>query len=138
MEASSLQSILATLAQFGQPGASDNSQTTGLASPEPQRPVGASVAQSNGSALPSPGEHRNAAASLNGHQLQDPRLRSQTQSGTASPRPMIDPARITQWQEGLRCVTKIAAQNAHFASCIKRVSWPLSTLFRLIDTPFHR
>jgi hypothetical protein len=38
-----------------------------------------------------------------------------------SPRPVIDPASITTWQEGLRCVTKIAAQNAQFAASIKRV-----------------
>ncbi|SMQ49059.1 unnamed protein product [Zymoseptoria tritici ST99CH_3D7] len=34
---------------------------------------------------------------------------------------MIDPATITTWQEGLRCVTKIAAQNAQFAASIKRM-----------------
>ena len=54
---------------------------------------------------------------------QDPRLRPQSRAVTASPKPpQIDPATITSWQEGLRCVTKIAAQNAQFAVGIKKVS----------------
>ena len=51
----------------------------------------------------------------------DPRLRPQSRSAAASPKPLIDPATITTWQEGLRCVTKIAAQNAQFAASIRRV-----------------
>ncbi|KAK3673013.1 hypothetical protein LTR78_007124 [Recurvomyces mirabilis] len=53
----------------------------------------------------------------------DPRLRPQNRSATASPKPkpMVDPATIVTWQEGLRCVTKIAAQNAQFAVSIKRM-----------------
>lgn len=53
----------------------------------------------------------------------DPRLRPQSRStATASPKPVIDPATITTWQEGLRCVIKIAAQNAQFAVSIRKVS----------------
>ncbi|KAK3116383.1 hypothetical protein LTR53_003303 [Teratosphaeriaceae sp. CCFEE 6253] len=52
---------------------------------------------------------------------QDPRLRPQSRSATASPKPKIDPATITTWPEGLRCVTKLAAQNAHFAVSIRRM-----------------
>ena len=59
----------------------------------------------------------------------DPRLRPQSRSAaTASPNPVIDPATITTWQEGLRCVTKIAAQNAQFASSIRKVSRSNNTL----------
>lgn len=36
-------------------------------------------------------------------------------------KPLIDPATITTWQEGLRCVTKIAAENKSFAVRIRRV-----------------
>ncbi|QIW95761.1 hypothetical protein AMS68_001279 [Peltaster fructicola] len=35
--------------------------------------------------------------------------------------PTIDPATITTWQEGLRCVTKIAAQNRSFAESIRKL-----------------
>ncbi|KAF2725071.1 hypothetical protein K431DRAFT_195231, partial [Polychaeton citri CBS 116435] len=37
------------------------------------------------------------------------------------PKPTVDPATITTWQDGLRCVTKIAAQNANFAKAVKRM-----------------
>ncbi|KXT18315.1 hypothetical protein AC579_956 [Pseudocercospora musae] len=54
---------------------------------------------------------------------QNPRLRPQSRSsvGTAPVKPMIDPATITVWSEGLRCVTKLAAQNAQFAESIRRM-----------------
>jgi len=35
--------------------------------------------------------------------------------------PVIDTALITDWSTGLRCVTKIAAQNSHFPEIINRV-----------------
>ncbi|KAK5107401.1 hypothetical protein LTR62_001305 [Meristemomyces frigidus] len=63
------------------------------------------------------------STSLPQQQPQDPRVRPQTRTTTPKPKPMIDPATITTWQEGLRCVTKIAASNAAFASSIKRVSF---------------
>lgn len=45
-------------------------------------------------------------------------------ASTAPPRPqsIIDPATITQWQAGLRCVTSIAGQNKDFADRIRRVN----------------
>ena len=53
----------------------------------------------------------------------DPRLRPQSRSAaTGSPKPVIDPATITSWQEGLRCVTKIAARNSQFAAGIRKVT----------------
>lgn len=40
---------------------------------------------------------------------------------------IIDPATITEWSAGLRCVTKIAAQNPMFAEKIRGVSRKSST-----------
>lgn len=34
--------------------------------------------------------------------------------------PLIDPATITEWKQGLRCVSKIAAQNANFAQIVRK------------------
>ncbi|PNS15767.1 hypothetical protein CAC42_4219 [Sphaceloma murrayae] len=35
--------------------------------------------------------------------------------------PVVDPATITEWSAGLRCISKIAAQNPNFAPAIKRM-----------------
>ena len=64
----------------------------------------------------------------------DPRLRPQSRS-TASPKPMIDPATITTWQDGLRCVTKLAAQNVHFAASIRRVRLYFQSFFEINKNP---
>jgi hypothetical protein len=39
--------------------------------------------------------------------------------------PLIDPATIIEWKQGLRCVSKIAAQNSEFASTVRKVSLTL-------------
>ena len=98
-----LQSILSTLARFAPPvqpqNAADSNErllTSGSVPPE-----------QSGFVLPF-------------EKAEDPRLRPQSRSG-ASPQP-IDPATITTWQDGLRCTTKIAAQNAQFAVSIRKVS----------------
>jgi len=87
-----LASILATLSQFAQPAqANDHHSSVIRANDTPN--------------LLSPS---------------DPRITSQIKS----PQPqqsVIDPAVITDWSHGLRCVTKIAAQNPHFADIINRV-----------------
>jgi len=47
-----------------------------------------------------------------------------TETRAKSPQPqqpVIDTALITDWSTGLRCVTKIAAQNSHFPEIINRV-----------------
>lgn len=69
--------------------------------------------------------------SLPYHQSADPRLakRSVSQySSTPPPKPqdksttpLIDPATITEWKQGLRCVSKIAQQNPEFAATIRKV-----------------
>jgi hypothetical protein len=40
---------------------------------------------------------------------------------TATP-PLIDPATITEWSHGLRCVHKIATQNPYFKMAIRKAS----------------
>jgi hypothetical protein len=35
--------------------------------------------------------------------------------------PLIDPSTITEWKQGLRCVSKIAAQNPDFAPAVRKV-----------------
>ena len=55
---------------------------------------------------------------------------------------VIDPATITEWTAGLRCVNKIAVQNRDFAAAIKRVSFQLSvtlfpSIFRLSKCANH-
>lgn len=104
-----LAAILATLAKYKGDGSSTEPNT-----PESRQTTPAtSFTDGN--------KHR---ASLD-QKSQDPRLRPQSRSspGTAPAKPMIDPATITIWSEGLRCVTKLAAQNAQFAESIRRVSW---------------
>ncbi len=69
------------------------------------------------------------------HQPADPRLssrptpnpRPQTLSRPPQDRsstPFIDPSTITEWKQGLRCVSKIAAQKHDFATSIRKVHRP--------------
>jgi hypothetical protein len=46
--------------------------------------------------------------------------------------PLIDPATITEWKQGLRCVSKIATQTPDFAASIRKVC-----LRSRIDLPHH-
>ena len=103
-----LQSILSTLARFAPPVQSAVPTVVVENTPAPNA---APHDQSGNTPLVNPQIER----------AEDPRLRPQSRSGVASPKP-IDPATITAWQDGLRCVTKIAAQNAQFAISIRRVS----------------
>jgi hypothetical protein len=65
------------------------------------------------------------------HQPTDPRLagRPASQHRHPAPRPqdrvsspLIDPSTITEWKQGLRCVSKIAAQNPDFAPTVRKVT----------------
>ncbi|GAB7339441.1 hypothetical protein MBLNU457_6071t1 [Dothideomycetes sp. NU457] len=87
-----LASILATLSQFAQPAQANDHQSSVI--PTNDTP----------NLLPPP----------------DPRITSQSKSPQPQ-QPVIDPAAITDWSHGLRCVTKIAAQNPHFAEIINRM-----------------
>lgn len=52
-----------------------------------------------------------------------PQHRQHLMASNDRPRtPPIDPATIAEWAPGLRCVSKIAAQNPDFAGSIRRVS----------------
>ena len=109
-----IQNILASLAQFASvPGSNvANSASADVAA---SQPIG-------GEALPQNGSNNSTPWPLAApERTYDPRLRPQGRTATLSPKPMIDPATITTWQEGLRCVTKIAAQNSHFAARVRKV-----------------
>ncbi|KAK5680558.1 hypothetical protein LTS10_007490 [Elasticomyces elasticus] len=101
-----LQAILATLSQFtnATPDCLPTSQHDALSAYQYESPTAAPT-----------------TASIPAARAHDPRLRPQSRSATASPKPIVDPATIITWQEGLRCVTKIAAQNAQFAVSIRRM-----------------
>ena len=108
-ETPDLQSILATLAQFASPAQAVEhavrvatpaiSGTAPLENYQPTSPLQPTV-----------------------DKAEDPRLRPHSRSDTASPKPIVDPATITKWQDGLRCVTSIAAKSSQFADSIRRVS----------------
>ncbi|KAH9826457.1 Protein of unknown function (DUF2458) [Teratosphaeria destructans] len=51
----------------------------------------------------------------------DLRLKPQNRTAAASPKVMIDPATITVWKDALRCVTKLAQQNAEFEHRIRKM-----------------
>jgi hypothetical protein len=123
-----LQAILATLAQYSQHNTTEQPpQQTPYQPVEPNH------------ATPSIPENNNLAAILQNARVEspvsaDPRLRGRPQSRSITPAQppkqdqlpqppsVIDPATITVWQDALRCVTKIAAQNKMFETTIRRVS----------------
>nr|OQO29300.1 hypothetical protein B0A51_04094 [Rachicladosporium sp. CCFEE 5018] len=124
-----LDAILATLAQLSQPGGHQPLQPL---YPTPHS-NGNGINVANGSAPYSfpglPSSHtqsrsliESSAPDLPPH---DPRLRGRPQSRSVTPSTapvsVIDPATITVWQDGLRCVTKIAAQNKAFELSIKKM-----------------
>jgi hypothetical protein len=125
-----LQTILATLAQYTQ-------QSTSSATPPPAPQPTATL--SSFPTIPAT-EDNTQAASYNASietVPADPRLRGRPQSRSTTPfqaqngqpqqiqpqsSSVIDPATITVWQDGLRCVTKIASQNKMFEASIRKVS----------------
>jgi hypothetical protein len=55
---------------------------------------------------------------LSGRSLQPQSIpKPQTRSST----PLIDPATIIDWKQGLRCVSKIAAQNPQFSISVRKL-----------------
>ena len=67
------------------------------------------------------------------HQPADPRLTDRPAHVHRQPPPrpqeraatsLIDPSTITEWKQGLRCVSKIAAQNPEFAPSVRKVREP--------------
>jgi hypothetical protein len=65
------------------------------------------------------------------HSYSDPRLMNPSAQQRQPPfppvpqarssTPTIDPATITEWKQGLRCVIKVAAQNPNFAASVRKV-----------------
>jgi hypothetical protein len=121
-----LQAILATLAQYSQPITEQPLQQTPYQPAEFDQ-AGASISAND-----------NSSATIQNARVEslsaDPRLRGRPQSRSITPSlphkqdqppppSVIDPATITVWQDGLRCVTKIAAQNKMFEATIRRVSF---------------
>lgn len=99
-----LQSILSTLASFAPPAAQQT--------PSPSVFANHDAPSIGPSQPPQPRQSK----------PEDPRLRPQGRSTPSNPpKSAIDPATITTWPDGLRCVTKIAAQNAQFAASIRKV-----------------
>ena len=119
-----LQAILATLAQYSQQSASS-------ATPPP-----APQSTATNSFATTPATEENSQATSHNAIIEsvpaDPRLRGRPQSRSTTPfqtqhappqsPSVIDPATITVWQDGLRCVTKIASQNKMFEASIRKVS----------------
>lgn len=50
-----------------------------------------------------------------------PQLPSLPKPQARSSTPLIDPATIIDWKSGLRCVSKIAAQNPEFAASVRKL-----------------
>ncbi|KAF2632479.1 hypothetical protein BU25DRAFT_437160 [Macroventuria anomochaeta] len=83
--------------------------------------------------LPKPeeqGQHQPQDSHLS-HQLptadprlvgRSPQLQSIPKPQVRSSTPLIDPASIIDWKSGLRCVSKIAAQNPEFAASIRKLT----------------
>jgi hypothetical protein len=120
-----LQAILATLAQYSQQQHTAASQPLPPAPYEPDHATPTVQTDSDSSAFAQNARVESVSA--------DPRLRGRPQSRSITPAQalkqeqvqpaaVIDPATITVWQDGLRCVTKIAAQNKLFETTIRRVS----------------
>ncbi len=92
-----LDAILRTLASLPKP------EEQGQYQPQDQN-----VSQQQPTADP-----RLAGRSVLIHSAPQPQVRSST--------PLIDPATIIDWKQGLRCVSKIAAQNPQFAVSVRKL-----------------
>ncbi|KAK7191304.1 hypothetical protein DPSP01_003071 [Paraphaeosphaeria sporulosa] len=115
-----LEQILATLASLP--------QTTTPPVPFEQQihPQGLFDAQSTGT----PASHYPSQTRILYEQSQDPRLNARPQTtlsnrqappnSRTTPSP-IDPATITEWKHGLRCVNKIATQNPAFVPAVQKL-----------------
>jgi hypothetical protein len=135
-----LASILATLAQFAPQQQQDQQQpppptatTPTITDPRLQRRQNQSTSQPYNQTLQNFQQHNtpqsstpyNPQAAVFQPVVPQQRVISQP-SRTSTPlqqeHTIIDPATITEWSAGLRCVTKIAAQNPLFAEKIRGVS----------------
>lgn len=60
-----------------------------------------------------PADPRLAGRSLQTQSVPKPQVRSST--------PLIDPATIIEWKQGLRCVSKIATQSPQFSVSVRKL-----------------
>ncbi|KAF2024760.1 hypothetical protein EK21DRAFT_104439 [Setomelanomma holmii] len=110
-----LAKILATLASLQQP------QNT--ASHDQQQTYGLNQSYQGYGELP---QVQPSQQSLPYHHSADPRLLHQHTPQPPKPQdrtstPLIDPATIIEWKQGLRCVSKIATQNPDFAASVRKL-----------------
>ena len=115
-----LDAILRTLASLPKPEGHQSDLVS-------QQPYGQSLSFEN--AQPDSVHGQAVPQTVPQHQVMDPRLagrptpsqlplpKSQVRSST----PLIDPSTIIDWKQGLRCVSKIAAQNPQFASSVRKL-----------------
>lgn len=112
-----LASILATLAQFAPPPTpSSNTQD------QNQEPYQSTTPPIPENGIPQTYQH--PYVPYHAPAPSDPRIRP-TPQGRSTPtveKLIIDPATITEWSAGLRCVSKMSAQNRMFGETIRRVS----------------
>lgn len=83
--------------------------------------------------LPKPEEHQGQVPPQESYLPQqpltaDPRLAGRPPQPQPVPKPqvrsstpLIDPATIIDWKQGLRCVSKIAAQNPQFSASVRKL-----------------
>ncbi|KAH7045258.1 hypothetical protein B0J12DRAFT_787190 [Macrophomina phaseolina] len=108
--------------------------------PPPAQPTSTAFNEAQFAALPDPGRNATPTQSASFRQTSDPRLAGRTQKQApqnvsttppGSPPPHIipqssaaapiNPATITEWAPGLRCITKIASQNPNFKPIIQKM-----------------
>ncbi|KAH7077917.1 hypothetical protein BKA63DRAFT_601939 [Paraphoma chrysanthemicola] len=110
-----LAQILATLASLQQPNAGLNQESQHSYGPG-----------QNYQAYQDPSQVNTPQQNLPYHQTGDPRLLNRQVPQHPKPKysnatSLIDPATITEWKQGLRCVSKIATQNPDFAPSIRKL-----------------
>ncbi|KAJ9668059.1 hypothetical protein H2201_001865 [Coniosporium apollinis] len=133
-----LASVLRTLASFAPLATSQASPHPGV----PTEDFSAQYQPDQPSLLPGLGIHPHGYTGSNGAPPsgdviqealppRDPQLQPQPQHRTSIPPPstvaegtatsLIDPASITEWRQGLRCVNKVSAQNPSFKRVIQHM-----------------
>lgn len=120
-----LTQILATLASLPKPHNQDTQPEPQQQVYDPSQPplqVNQSFDPSNFNQPPTshtrpPSKDPRLAGRTITSQLHNSSARPQQRSST----PTIDPATITEWKHGLRCVSKVAERNSAFSSSIQKV-----------------
>ncbi|KAF2191127.1 hypothetical protein K469DRAFT_365141 [Zopfia rhizophila CBS 207.26] len=117
-----LERILQTLANF--------SSAPNVAQQDQQAAAPVHPITSEPYSLPQAYQSNQASLPYDPSVVQDPRLQNRPapQHREPPPRPqssastpVIDPATITEWKHGIRCVSKLAAQNPNFVSSIQKL-----------------